>query len=50
MLGKLDSYVSKNGITTFSNTMYKVKFKVDQRSKYKTGYYKTPENSGRTLT
>ena len=29
MLGKLDSYMGKNEITTFSKTTYKNKLKVD---------------------
>ena len=29
VLGKLDSYMQKNEIRTFSNTIYKNKFKTD---------------------
>ena len=35
---KLDSYMEKNEISTFSNTIYKNKLKMD----FKTRYYKIP--------
>ena len=41
VLGKLDSYMSKNEIRTFSNTIHKNKLKMDQRLKCKSGYHKT---------
>ena len=40
MLGKLDSYMSKNEIRTFSNTIHKNKLEMDQRPKCKAGHYK----------
>ena len=41
VLGKLDSYMSKNEIRILPNTIYKNKLKMDSRPKYKTGHYKT---------
>ena len=40
MLGKLDSYMSKNEIRTFSNTIHKNKLEMDQRPKCKAGHHK----------
>ena len=50
VLGKLDSYIEKNEIRTFSNTIYKNKVKMNSRLRCKTKYYKTPEGKiGRIL-
>ena len=41
VLGELDSYMNKNEIRTFSNTIHKNKLKMDKRLTCKTRYYKT---------
>ena len=47
VLGKLDSYMQKNGVRTFSHTITKINFKWI-KDLCKTGNHKTPrENIGR---
>ena len=41
MLGELDSYMWRNEIRSFFNTIHKNKLKMDQRPKCKAGHYKT---------
>ena len=50
VLGKLDSYMKKSEIRTFSNTIYKSKLKMYYRLKCKTRYYKTPRGKHRQNT
>ena len=41
VLGELDSYMLKNEIRTFFNTIHKDELEMDLSPKCKTGYYKT---------
>ena len=51
VLGKLDSYMSKNEIRILLNIIHKDKLKMDQRSKCKTRNYKTSRgNISKTLS
>jgi len=50
MLGKLESYMQKNKIRTFSITIHINKLKMDERPKRKTRYYKTLRGKHRTLS
>ena len=43
VLGDLDSYLQKNETWPPTYTIYKNKFKVDKRLKYKSQQYKTPK-------
>ena len=47
--GKLDSYMQKNEIRTFSNTIHKDKLKMDQRPNYKAGCSQTHGGKQNTL-
>ena len=50
-MGKLDSYMEKNEIITFSNTISKNKLKrEDLNERLKTGYYKIPRGKDRHKT
>ena len=51
MLGKLDSYMQKNEIRTFSNTIYKNKLRVDYRPQNRVLHINLlEERKGRTLS
>ena len=51
VMGKLDSYMEKNEIITFSNTISKNKLKrEDLNERLKTGYYKIPRGKDRHKT
>ena len=41
VVGKLDSYMKKNEIRTFSNTIHKNKLKMDQRPRCKARHSRT---------
>ena len=49
VLGKLDRYMQKNNIWTFSDTISKNELKMDWRPKCKTSSCKTPRGNHRTL-
>ena len=49
MEGKVDSYMPKNEIRTFSNTIHKEKLKMDQRPNCKAGCYQTHRGKQNTV-